>query len=167
MKKILCILIAAMLVMGFIACAPSAEQVEKIESDPLIVEMIKNIVAIATRAILLLILCFLAKIGLPLLEKFGLMWIVRIFVKAAEKQGETGAIDKAQKKQHVLHLLQLFGISKTPLIENMIEAAVAEIDAATPLYFDTINNYMNSTEAADPPAVTTPAILINPDQQTE
>ncbi|MBQ5987324.1 MAG: hypothetical protein IJL59_08655, partial [Clostridia bacterium] len=65
----------------------------------------------------------------PYLEKKGLMWLVRMYVRSAEKQGETGAIRKEKKKAFVLKALKSLGIEPSPLVENMIEAAVEELDA--------------------------------------
>lgn len=64
----------------------------------------------------------------PWLKKLVFFPIVRIFVKGAEKLGETSQIDKTKKKEYVIEGLESIGIKVTPLIDAMIEAAVKELD---------------------------------------
>lgn len=66
--------------------------------------------------------------GIPYLKKIGMYKIVQMAVRAAEKLGVTGAIEKADKKKYVVAALQKMGIKVTPTIEMMIEAAVKEMD---------------------------------------
>lgn len=66
--------------------------------------------------------------GIPYLKKIGMYKIVQMTVRAAEKLGVTGAIEKADKKKYVIAALQKMGIKVTPTIEMMIEAAVKEMD---------------------------------------
>ena len=54
--------------------------------------------------------------------------LVQIAVRAAEKLGATGAIEKADKKKYVMEALEHLGVKITPTIETMIEAAVKEMD---------------------------------------
>lgn len=63
--------------------------------------------------------------GIPYLKQIG---IVQMAVRAAEKLGVTGAIQKADKKKYVIAALEKMNIKITPTIEMMIEAAVKEMD---------------------------------------
>lgn len=66
--------------------------------------------------------------GIPYLKQIGMYKIVQMAVRAAEKLGVTGAIEKADKKKYVIAALKKMGIEVTPTIEMMIEAAVKELD---------------------------------------
>ena len=66
--------------------------------------------------------------GIPYLKKIGVYKLVQIAVRAAEKLGATGAIEKADKKKYVMEALERLGVKITPTIETMIEAAVKEMD---------------------------------------
>jgi len=66
--------------------------------------------------------------GIPYLKQIGMYKIVQMAVRAAEKLGVTGAIQKADKKKYVIAALEKMHIKVTPTIEMMIEAAVKEMD---------------------------------------
>lgn len=66
--------------------------------------------------------------GIPYLKKIGVYKLIQIAVRAAEKLGATGAIEKADKKKYVMEALERLGVKITPTIETMIEAAVKEMD---------------------------------------
>ena len=66
--------------------------------------------------------------GIPYLKQIGMYKIVQMAVRAAEKLGVTGAIQKADKKKYVIAALEKMNIKITPTIEMMIEAAVKEMD---------------------------------------
>ena len=57
---------------------------------------------------------------------YGIPYLIA--VRAAEKLGATGAIEKADKKKYVMEALERLGVKITPTIETMIEAAVKEMD---------------------------------------
>lgn len=65
---------------------------------------------------------------IPYLKQIGMYKIVQMAVRAAEKLGITGAIQKADKKKYVIAALEKMNIKVTPTIEMMIEAAVKEMD---------------------------------------
>lgn len=99
-------------------------------------EVIADFLGAALRLVLLGVLCvftkiifpFISKTVIPYLEEKHLMNIVRVLVGSAEKQGETGAIAKENKKAYVITLLKKKGIPITPMVEDMIESAVEELD---------------------------------------
>lgn len=66
--------------------------------------------------------------GIPYLKKLGVYKLVQIAVRAAEKLGATGAINKADKKKYVEDALIRLGVKITPTIDTMIEAAVKEME---------------------------------------
>lgn len=76
----------------------------------------------------------------PWLKKLGVYSVVRICVAAAEKLGETSQIDKNMKKDYVIKALEEAGITVTPLVETMIEAAVKELDTQANKISDVIIN---------------------------
>lgn len=66
--------------------------------------------------------------GIPYLKQIGMYKVVQMAVRAAEKLGVTGAIEKSDKKKYVIAALEKMGVNVTPTIEMMIEAAVKELD---------------------------------------
>ena len=66
--------------------------------------------------------------GIPYLKKIGVYKLVQMTVRAAEKVGATGVIKKADKKKYVVAALEKMGVTITPTIDMMIEAAVKELD---------------------------------------
>ena len=67
---------------------------------------------------------------IPWLKEKRLYDTVKKFVQAAEKLGDVGTIPKANKKAHVIRLLESKGIKVTPEIDALIESAVLELDNA-------------------------------------
>ena len=67
---------------------------------------------------------------IPWLKEKHLYDTVKKFVQAAAKLGDVGTIPKANKKAHVIRLLENKGIKVTPEIDAMIESAVLELDNA-------------------------------------
>lgn len=66
--------------------------------------------------------------GIPYLKTIGVYKLVQMTVRAAEKVGATGVIKKADKKKYVVAALEKMGVTITPTIDMMIEAAVKELD---------------------------------------
>lgn len=67
---------------------------------------------------------------IPWLREKRLYEVVQSFVFAAEKLGETGAIDKDEKKAWVIDALVDKGIEVTADVLALIECAVEELDLA-------------------------------------
>ena len=64
----------------------------------------------------------------PWLKEKRIFSLVKKFVQASEKLAETGAIEKADKKQTVINLLENKGIEVTLEVEAFIEACVKQLD---------------------------------------
>ena len=64
----------------------------------------------------------------PWLHEKRVYNIVKCLVQAAEKLGETGEIDKGDKRGYVIERLKLRGLMITPEIDALIESAVEELD---------------------------------------
>ena len=143
MKKILYIFLALTLVLAMAVtlsgCGATGEGI--LAADVTVggytpAEIAADFIAAALRLLLLVILLvftkivfpFISKTVIPYLEEKHLMNIIRVFVGSAEKQGDTGAIEKAKKKEYVIGLLEKKGIPITPTVLEMIEAAVEELD---------------------------------------
>lgn len=144
MKKILRTLLIMLLVIAFMlmlaGCSfPTAqamnEQGVTVGGDTP-AQVAADFLGAALRLVLLGVLCVFTKIVfpfirntvIPYLEDKHLMNIVRVCVGSAEKQGETGAIAKENKKAYVISLLRKKGIPITPMVKEMIESAVEELD---------------------------------------
>lgn len=65
---------------------------------------------------------------IPFLKEKRLLNIIKGFVKGAEKMAESGIIEKGNKKEKVIELLEKKGITVTPEIDILIEACVKELD---------------------------------------
>ena len=144
MKRFFYMLLAVLLVIAFalMLSGCSAPTAEAINGQDITVggdtpaQVIADFLGAALRLVLLgvlfvftkIVFPFLSKTVIPYLEEKHLMNIVRVFVGSAEKQGETGAIAKENKKAYVISLLRKKGIPITPMVEDMIESAVEELD---------------------------------------
>lgn len=64
----------------------------------------------------------------PWLKEKHLYHSVKNFVQAAEKLAEAGIIDKADKKQKVVELLEQNGVVVTDVVDAFIESCVKELD---------------------------------------
>lgn len=144
MKRFFYVLLALLLVIAFalMMSGCSAPITEAMNSQDITVggdtpaQVIADFLGAALRLVLLGVLCvftkiifpFISKTVIPYLEEKHLMNIVRVLVGSAEKQGETGAIAKENKKAYVISLLRKKGIPITPMVEDMIESAVEELD---------------------------------------
>ena len=72
---------------------------------------------------------WLIKSGIPWLKEKHLYTIVSTFVKAAEKMADAGSLT-IPKLEYVEQMLEAKGITVTPEVRAMIEAAVQELDIA-------------------------------------
>lgn len=68
--------------------------------------------------------------AIPWMKEKQLYGLVKKFVQAAEKLSETGALESADKKCYVVHLLEQKGYPMTAETEAFIESAVKELDMA-------------------------------------
>ena len=82
------------------------------------------------RIIIAVIVLLCGKIIIPWLKEQRVYSLIVKLVRAAEKLGESGMIEKESKKTYVIKLLVSKGYSVTPEIEAFIEAAVTELDLA-------------------------------------
>ena len=67
----------------------------------------------------------------PWLKDKHIYNMVKILVKAVEKLAESSVIEKCDKKQEVVKLLQKQGIEITDKVDAFIESAVKELDIVT------------------------------------
>lgn len=76
---------------------------------------------------------------IPFLKEKRVYNLVEKFVSAVEKLTETGVIEKGNKKQKVIELLESKGIVITPEIEAFIEGAVKQLDLIKDTIVDTVD----------------------------
>lgn len=100
--------------------------------DILLDSIIGNVFEIIATIITLLISCYVIPTIkndlVPWLKEKRIFSLVKKFVQAAEKLSETGAIEKVDKKQTVINLLENKGIEVTIEIEAYIETACKQLD---------------------------------------
>lgn len=75
---------------------------------------------------------------IPWLKEKRLLGIIKNFVQAAEKMAESGAIEKRDKKNLVIQLLENKGIVITETVEAFIESCVKELDMVGSVIIDGI-----------------------------
>lgn len=92
------------------------------------------------------VLPFVRDTLIPWLREKRVLNLVSKFVQAAEKLGNTGAIDKNSKKAFVLNLLMRKGVEITPVIDAFVEAAVLDLDM---IFSDTFEEIVEEFEGAD------------------
>lgn len=90
--------------------------------------IVNEIVSVVVKLIITVAGTAFMAYGIPYMKQIGMYKIVQMAVRAAEKLGVTGAIQKADKKKYVIAALEKMNIKVTPTIEMMIEAAVKEMD---------------------------------------
>lgn len=76
----------------------------------------------------------------PWLQEKRLYTMVKTFVQAAEKLAESGAIEKTDRKQTVLNLLEEQGIEVSTSLDALIESCVKELDYVFDTAKETILN---------------------------
>lgn len=89
---------------------------------------LKLILALISVAIGSLVTPWIRNTAIPWLKEKRLYSAVQKFVLAAEKLGETGAIDRQAKKNYVVNLLIKKGYTVDDEVEAFIESAVKEMD---------------------------------------
>lgn len=143
MKKIITMLLAIMLVVGFfVASVPIAYAAEvpveattpsgvtlTVQTDDSSTDgLVQQTVDTAMRLVALVILLLVSQYVLPWMKEKGLYSTIQKFVQAAEKLAETGVIAKTHKKEWVWALLERTGVKRTEKVDAMIESAVKELD---------------------------------------
>ena len=96
--------------------------------DSIMGNLLEIIATLLTLVVSYYVLPFIRKDLIPWLKEKRMLSLIKTFVEAAEKLSETGAIQKADKKQTVINLLENKGIGVTLEIESFIEAAVKQLD---------------------------------------
>lgn len=89
-----------------------------------IIEIIPYVMKIVFWAIGILLVRYIWPMVKPMMQ----YKIIQLLVNAAEKRAETGAIDKEQKKQFVIHIMELVKIPVNEFTMAMLESAVKELD---------------------------------------
>lgn len=75
---------------------------------------------------------------IPWLKEKRLLNIIKGFVQAAEKMAESGAIEKADKNNFVIGLLEKKGIVVDDTVRAFIESCVKELDIVTSVVYEEI-----------------------------
>ena len=96
--------------------------------DSIMGNLLEIIATLLTLLVSCYVLPFIRKDLIPWLKEKRMLSLIKTFVEAAEKLAETGAIQKVDKKQTVINLLENKGIEVTLEVESFIEAAVKQLD---------------------------------------
>ncbi len=102
---------------------------------PNIFEIILTIISLVVS---FYVIPYVKKDLIPWLKEKHLYNIVKNLVQSVEKQAETGAIEKTEKKNKVVELLTSQGIKVDTTVETFIESCVKELDMATSAIFEEI-----------------------------
>ena len=102
---------------------------------PNILEIILTIISLI---IARYVIPYIKKDLIPWLKEKRLYNIVKGFVRAAEKMAESGAIEKVNKKNFVVGLLENKGIVVNDTVEAFIESCVKELDIITSVIYKEI-----------------------------
>lgn len=81
---------------------------------------------------------------IPWLKEKRIYGIVKNFVQAAEKLSESGEIEKQQKKDKVIELLENKGVIVDETVEAFIESAVKELDIVASVIHEEIMEEENA-----------------------
>lgn len=92
---------------------------------PLITEILRAVIAIVFSAI---IIPWVVRYAIPWLKEKRIYDFVKKLVRAAEKLGEVGTIDKSSKLDYVISILEKKGIEVDAEMRAMIESAVGDLD---------------------------------------
>lgn len=90
--------------------------------------VLQVVLALISAVMSVLVIPWLKTSVFPWLKEKRLYNAVTMFVQAAEKLAETGAIDRSKKKEYVLRLLRGKGYVIDDEVEALIESAVKELD---------------------------------------
>ena len=106
--------------------------------DSIIGNLLEIVATLLTLVVSYYVIPFIKKDLIPWLKEKRMLSLIKTFVEAAEKLAETGAIQKVDKKQTVINLLENKGIEVTLEVESFIEAAVKQLDLITNTAVDKI-----------------------------
>ena len=106
--------------------------------DSIIGNLLEIVATLLTLVVSYYVIPFIKKDLIPWLKEKRMLSLIKTFVEAAEKLAETGAIQKVDKKQTVINLLENKGIEVTLEVESFIEAAVKQLDLITNTVTDEI-----------------------------
>ena len=102
---------------------------------PNILEIIATIISLIVAGF---VIPYIKNDFIPWLKEKRLYGTIKNFVQAAEKLAESGAINKADKKQIVIGLLEENGVEINSTTEAFIESCVKELDLVTSTVFEEI-----------------------------
>lgn len=87
--------------------------------------------------------------AIPWMKEKQLYSLVQKFVQAAEKLAETGVLERKDKKQYVVKLLEQNGYKANAEIEAFIESAVKELDMTMQAGWDEIVEVFEDEDEAE------------------
>lgn len=94
----------------------------------LINDMLVELIPILVKFVEVGICILIAKVVLPWLREQRVYGLIRKCVQAAEKLAESHQIEKKDKYNFVVKILETRGVEITPVIQVLIESAVEELD---------------------------------------
>lgn len=100
--------------------------------------ILEIILAIVSTVIAYYVIPYIKSDLIPWLKEKRIYSKVKKFVQAVEKLAESGAIDKKDKNEKVVELLQSNGIVVDSNVKAFIESCVKELDMAASVFIDEI-----------------------------
>lgn len=106
--------------------------------DAILPNILEIILTIISLVVARYVIPYIKNDLIPWLKEKRLLSVIKGFVQAAEKMSESGAIEKAKKKELVVQLLEDKGIIVDATVDAFIESCVKELDIVTSVIYEEI-----------------------------
>ena len=106
--------------------------------DAILPNILEIVVTVISLVISYYVVPYLKNDLIPYLKEKRIYSVVKSFVQAVEKMAESGIINKVDKKQKVIQLLESKGIVVDDVIDAFIESCVKELDIISSVVYEEI-----------------------------
>lgn len=106
--------------------------------DAILPNILEIIMTIISLIVAYYVIPYIKSDLMPWLKEKRIYNVVKSFVQAVEKMAESGIIEKVDKKQYVVKLLESKGIIVDDTVNAFIESCVKELDIVTSVVYEEI-----------------------------
>ncbi len=110
----------------------------KMIMDAILPNILEIVLTILSLIVARYVIPYIKSDFIPWLKEKRIYGIVKKFVQAVEKLAESGAIEKADKKENVIKLLESNGIIVDETVDFFIESCVKELDMIGSVIYEEI-----------------------------